>query len=78
MNDDSLERRGVDNTTKGKGDELVGKVQRAAGGLTDNKSLKAKGTMRKAKGNAKQGVGRAERRAHDALNHDDDTSRTSR
>lgn len=72
MADNNLERRGVENTAQGKKDELVGKAQRGLGDLTGNKSQKTKGRMREAKGNTQQGVGRAERDAHDALTRDDE------
>lgn len=72
MGDNSLERRGLKHSAKGKKDELVGKAERGLGDLTANRKLKAKGSMREAKGNAQQGVGRAERDAHDALHRDDE------
>lgn len=71
LEDDRLERRGVQHTASGKSDELAGKVERGLGDLTDNKRLAAKGRARELKGKAKKGLGRAERNANDVLDDDE-------
>lgn len=71
LEDDRLERHGVQHTASGKSDELAGKVERGLGDLTDNKRLAAKGRARELKGKAKKGLGRAERNANDVLDDDE-------
>lgn len=71
LDDDRLERRGVQHSASGKSDELAGKVERGLGDLTNNKRLAAKGRAREMKGKAKKGLGRAERNANDVLDGDE-------
>ncbi|HKV83487.1 MAG TPA: CsbD family protein [Ktedonobacterales bacterium] len=76
MNDDmrderadaDLKERGAKNNAKGGLDKLTGKVQEAAGNLTGNDSMAAKGKMKQMKGGAEQGLGNAENTAGDVIN----------
>ncbi|HEV2405371.1 MAG TPA: CsbD family protein [Ktedonobacterales bacterium] len=76
MNDDmrderadaDLKERGAKNNAKGGVNKLTGKVQEAAGNLTGNDSMAAKGKMKQMKGGAQQGLGNAEDTAGDVVN----------
>lgn len=46
------------NRTKGKADQLKGKIKEAAGSLTDDESLKLKGRAQQAGGKLQEGYGR--------------------
>lgn len=71
--DDRLERRGAEHTAKGRSDEMVGKAQRGLGKLTGNERMQTKGRLRETKGKAQHGLGRAERKADDVMDENDDT-----
>lgn len=76
MNDDmrderadaDLKERGAKNNAKSGMDKLTGKVQEAAGNLTGNDSMAAKGKMKQMKGSAEHGLGEAENTAGDVVN----------
>jgi uncharacterized protein YjbJ (UPF0337 family) len=60
--DKSLTDRGVENSAKGKGNDLKGRVKDAVGGLTGDESLQAEGKMDRVKGKVLAGVGTGERK----------------
>ena len=62
MDDRNLTERGIDNSAKGKGNDVKGKVKDAVGGLTGDSSLQAEGKLDQAKGKVQDAVGKAERK----------------
>lgn len=66
--DADLKERGAKNNAKGGMDKLTGKVQEAAGKLTGNDNMEAKGKMKQMKGGAERGLGNAEDTAGDIVN----------
>ena len=66
--DADLKERSAKNTGKGSMDKLTGKVQEAAGKLTGNEGMEAKGKMKQMKGGAERGLGNAEDTAGDIVN----------
>jgi uncharacterized protein YjbJ (UPF0337 family) len=61
MKDRDLTRRGIDDSTEGKINDVKGKVKDAAGGLTGDSSLQAEGKMDQFKGKVQDTLGKAER-----------------
>lgn len=59
----------------GKGDEIKGRVKKAAGELTGDEKLKREGTIDKAAGQTKQGVEKAVDKAKDVLQGKDQPRR---
>lgn len=51
-------------------DEAKGRIKEAAGGLTDDDSLKREGKVDKATGKAKKGIDKTADKARDALRRD--------
>ncbi|MGH2487794.1 MAG: CsbD family protein, partial [Ktedonobacterales bacterium] len=66
--DADLKERGAKNNAKGGMDKLTGKVQEAAGNLTGNDSMAAKGKMKQMKGGVEDNMGDAENTAGDVVN----------
>jgi uncharacterized protein YjbJ (UPF0337 family) len=62
MDDKNLTERGTENSAKGKGNDLKGKVKDAVGGLTGDSSLQAEGKLDQAKGKVQDAVGKTERK----------------
>jgi uncharacterized protein YjbJ (UPF0337 family) len=58
---DDLVRRGNENKTEGKVDDIKGRVKDAAGGLTGDSSLQAEGKIDRVKGKAKDAIGNIQR-----------------
>jgi uncharacterized protein YjbJ (UPF0337 family) len=59
--DNDLTQDGLENSAKGKGSDLKGKVKDAVGGLTGDTSLQGEGKMDQAKGKVQDAFGKAER-----------------
>ena len=60
--DKDLTQDGAENSAKGKGSDVKGKVKDAAGGLTGDTSLQGEGKLDQAKGKVQDAVGKAERK----------------
>ena len=56
-NRDDLLRKGTENRTEGKLDDLKGRVKDGVGGLTGDQSLQAEGKIDRIKGKAKDAIG---------------------
>lgn len=56
--------------TSGTGDKMKGRIQKAAGELTDDQDLKNRGTVNETAGKVKEGVERGVDRVRDTLNRD--------
>lgn len=54
----------------GTGDKVKGRMQKAAGELTNDKDLKDRGTVNETSGKVKDGVERGVNRVKDALNNE--------
>jgi uncharacterized protein YjbJ (UPF0337 family) len=63
--EDDRMSQGIRDSIKGKAKTAKGKVEDAAGGLTGNIKLQAKGKLDQAKGKAQDLLGRAERMSDD-------------
>jgi uncharacterized protein YjbJ (UPF0337 family) len=59
--DKDLTQRGTENSIRGKGENLKGKLKDAAGGLTGDSSLRAEGKWDQVKGNVRDTVGKVQR-----------------
>lgn len=62
INDPELHDQGVDDSLRGKGNDLKGKVKDAAGGLTGDSSLQAEGKLDQLKGKVQDTFGKSERK----------------
>jgi uncharacterized protein YjbJ (UPF0337 family) len=60
--DKDLTQDGVENSAKGKGNDVKGKVKDAVGGLTGDSSLQGEGKLDQAKGKVQDAIGKAERK----------------
>jgi uncharacterized protein YjbJ (UPF0337 family) len=60
----------------GTGDKVKGRIQKAAGELTDDQDLKDRGSVNETSGKVKEGVERGVNRVRDALNNEPDRNRT--
>lgn len=60
-NDRTLGDLGAEDSLKGKGNDLKGRVKDAVGGLTGDNSLQAEGKIDRVKGAAQDKLGKAER-----------------
>lgn len=69
MSDQDRMRESDDNSLKGIGNDLKGKVKDAAGGLTGDTSLQAEGKWDQLKGKAQKKMGEIQR---DSVRQDDD------
>ena len=54
----------------GTGDKIKGRIEKAAGELTNNQDLKDRGTINETSGKVKDGVERGVNRVKDALNNE--------
>ena len=54
----------------GTGDKIKGRMEKAAGEITNNQDLKDRGTINETSGKVKDGVERGVNRVKDALNND--------
>jgi uncharacterized protein YjbJ (UPF0337 family) len=70
MSDQDRMRESDDNSMKGIGNDLKGKVKDAAGGLTGDTSLQAEGKWDQLKGKAQKKIGEMQR---DSVRRDDDS-----
>jgi uncharacterized protein YjbJ (UPF0337 family) len=59
----------------GTGDKIKGRMQKAAGELTDDQDLKDRGSINETSGKVKDGVERGVNRVKDALNNDTNRDR---
>jgi len=62
MTDRDLHDQGIEDSARGKMNDLKGKVKDAAGGLTGDTSLQARGKMDQAKGKLQDTMGKVERK----------------
>ena len=62
MKDKSLTQAGIENSARGKGNIVAGRVQDAVGGLTGDADLQLKGKIKQATGRVQDGVGKIERK----------------
>lgn len=69
MSDQDRMRRSDENSLKGIGNDLKGKVKDAAGGLTGDTSLQAEGKWDQLKGKAQKKIGEIQR---DSVTRDED------
>ena len=60
--DKTLGEFGVEDSARGKGNDLKGRVKDAAGGLTGDQSLQNEGKMDRLKGKVQDTVGKIERK----------------
>ena len=58
----SLTDQGIEDSARGKGNDLKGKVKDAAGGLTGDTSLQGEGKLDQLKGKAQDLLGKIERK----------------
>jgi uncharacterized protein YjbJ (UPF0337 family) len=63
--DKTLGEQGAEDSLRGKGNDLKGKVKDAVGGLTGDSSLQAEGKLDQAKGKVQDTLGKAERKLDD-------------
>ena len=59
----------------GTGDKIKGRVEKAAGELTNDQNLKDRGTINEVSGKVKDGVERGVNRVKDALNNEPNRDR---
>ena len=69
MSDQDRMRRSDENSLKGIGNDIKGKVKDAAGGLTGDTSLQAEGKWDQLKGKAQKKIGEVQR---DSVTRDED------
>jgi len=69
MSDQDRMRRSDENSLKGIGNDIKGKVKDAAGGLTGDSSLQAEGKWDQLKGKAQKKIGEIQR---DSVTRDED------
>jgi uncharacterized protein YjbJ (UPF0337 family) len=62
MADKDLSQDGLENTARGTGKQVRGRVKDAVGGLTGDAELQAEGKIDQAAGKVQRGIGRAERK----------------
>jgi len=60
--DKTLGEFGVEDSARGKGNDLKGRVKDAAGGLTGDQSLQNEGKLDRLKGKAQDTLGKVERK----------------
>ena len=60
--DRTLTDQGIEDSARGKGNDLKGRVKDAVGGLTGDNSLQAEGKLDRLKGKAQDTLGKAERK----------------
>jgi len=60
--DKTLTDQGIEDSARGKGNDLKGRVKDAAGGLTGDNSLQAEGKVDRVKGKVQDSVGKVERK----------------
>jgi uncharacterized protein YjbJ (UPF0337 family) len=60
--DRSMTERGVENSVRGTGNDLKGRLKDAAGGLTGDNKLQAEGKLDRVKGKAQNVVGDVQQR----------------
>ena len=58
----SLTDQGIEDSARGKGNDLKGRVKDAVGGLTGDQSLQAEGKVDRVKGKVQDTVGKVERK----------------
>jgi uncharacterized protein YjbJ (UPF0337 family) len=63
-------KRRISQMSAGTGDKIKGRMQKAAGELTNDQDLKDRGTINEASGKIKDGVERGVNRVKDALKPD--------
>ena len=71
MADRDQTRRGDENSLKGMGNDLKGKIKDAAGGLTGDTSLQAEGKWDQLKGKAQKKLGDVQREMDSDPDRDD-------
>ena len=64
--------------SSGTGDKIKGRIEKAAGDLTDDPNLKDRGRVDETAGKVKDGVERGVNKVRDVLNDDPSTNRTRR
>jgi uncharacterized protein YjbJ (UPF0337 family) len=69
-----MRRKGMENTVRGRAEELKGKVRGDAGDLLDDREQHLKGRLEEAKGKVRKGVGRVQQ----DLGTEDDIDRDMR
>ncbi len=62
INDPALHDQGVDDSLRGKGNDLKGRLKDAAGGLTGDSSLQGEGKLDQLKGKVQDTLGKTERK----------------
>jgi uncharacterized protein YjbJ (UPF0337 family) len=60
--DKSMTERGVENSLRGTGNDIKGRVKDAAGGLTGDSKLQAEGKLDRLKGKAQDALGDVQKR----------------
>ena len=60
--DRTLTDQGIEDSARGKGNDLKGRVKDAVGGLTGDQSLQAEGKVDRLKGKAQDTLGKVERK----------------
>lgn len=58
----TLGEQGAEDSLRGKGNDLKGRLKDAAGGLTGDSSLQAEGKLDQMKGKVQDSIGKAERK----------------
>lgn len=69
-NDRTLHDEGVEDSARGKGNDLKGRVKDAVGGLTGDQSMQAEGKLDRLKGKAQDTMGGAKRDLDDLGRND--------
>ena len=64
--------------SSGTGDKIKGRIEKAAGDLTDDPNLKDRGRVDETAGKVKDGVERGVNKVRDVLNDDPSTDRSRR
>jgi len=62
MADRTLNDQGMEDSMRGKGNDLKGKIKDAAGGLTGDTGLQAEGKLDQLKGKVQDAIGKVERK----------------
>ena len=60
--DKSLTEHGIEDSARGKGNDLKGRIKDAAGGLTGDQSLQNEGKVDRLKGKVQDTLGKVERK----------------
>jgi uncharacterized protein YjbJ (UPF0337 family) len=70
MRNKTLTEKGVENSARGKANQVKGRVKDGVGGFTGDTELQLKGKLQAAKGKVQDAVGKAQRKADRDIDDD--------